>query len=742
MAKFFTSANDAFTKQEDRIYDKRKKNREDFLAYRKMKASMGEDVTAKELDGFRRSIAGGDAFFLRDLPSGAMMEKLADRNNTLALNTRSKEEAQVMEDRKKADDSWNSFLGYHSEVDVTDEKELTKLKKDWMAGFPDRPEMAESMWERRSKNIPEQHAQIRTQSVQDYLDGPLKNVDNVEVAQSIMDANSVAPWKKTLIKIEIQRKQDALTATAVADANKLVVGYSGEKLRHMDDAQIGSLASEIIAGSKYNLATNGEEYKTLHASIVASLKTRQSQANASKVEIDERAFSTHILSKDSEFAKTVAAKGYDDADVLQAYNMARETYDLPTADSAQDVEYMKWVEAAERAIGTQYQTEWDAEQVKIETKVEAALVAAKTRVDTLAGMPEFAEGGAGFATMTAVAQNYVMVKDAFGVASALKARFGEDKMTSGTVDDAREMLNFLVASGMVKTTVAFQAEQRAELTTNAIPPGTDLDVWYSSEEGEYEKQFADAIELAFTTGLKFGDSPEEVITKKQKLVEAMVMQLDLDLRKTLQSKGAFRGLTESEITTKHNEVTNRVLENVSKILAEPKNSTGRPSVIKHPTLELFGSSNNTYKALNGSDQFKDTNGEPLAVGKFYKYDQKTGSLTPVAQGAVRNLPPLTPNPNSQTGFNPSSRMRTAFARINNKTDMVFGFTPDPTIGVRPNGPFDTPADWLSSVVMQMAQAYRDQGTAISDRAFYDMIGAPGASSYGLASSNFSDDPNK
>lgn len=158
MAKFFTSANDAFTKQEDRIYDKRKKNREDFLAYRKMKASMGEDVTAKELDGFRRSLAGGDAFFLRDLPSGAMMKELADRNNVLALNTRGAEEAKVMEDRKKADESWNNFLGYHSNVDVTDAKELTKLKADWMAGFPDRQEMAESMWDRRSQNIPEQHA--------------------------------------------------------------------------------------------------------------------------------------------------------------------------------------------------------------------------------------------------------------------------------------------------------------------------------------------------------------------------------------------------------------------------------------------------------------------------------------------------------------------------------------------------------------------------------------------------------
>ena len=220
------------------------------------------------------------------------------------------------------------------------------------------------------------------------------------------------------------------------------------------------------------------------------------------------------------------------------------------------------------------------------------------------------------------------------------------------------------------------------------------------------------------------------------------MQLDLDLRKTLQSKGAFRGLTESEITTKHNEVTNRVLENVSKILADPKNSTGRPSTIRHPTLELFGSNNNTYKALNGSDQFKDTNGEPLAVGKFYKYDQKTGSLTPASQGAVRNLPPLTRNPNSPSGFNPSTRMRQAFANINSKTDMVFGFTPDPTIGIRPNGPFDIPQDWVSSVVMQMAQSYRDQGTAISDRAFYDMIGAPGATTYGLSSSDFSDDPNK
>jgi hypothetical protein len=87
-------------------------------------------------------------------------------------------------------------------------------------------------------------------------------------------------------------------------------------------------------------------------------------------------------------------------------------------------------------------------------------------------------------------------------------------------------------------------------------------------------------------------------------------------------------------------------------------------------------------------------------------------------------------------------MRMAFSGINNKTDMVYGFTPDPTIGIRPNGPFDTPADWLSSVVMQMAQAYRDQGTAISDRAFYELVGAPGASSYGLNASNFSDDPNK
>jgi len=736
MAKFFQAATDAFNKQEDRIYDKRKRNREDFLAYRKMKAEMGEDVTAEELDKYRRGLAGSDAFFLHDLPSGAMMSSLADRTNMRALNTRREEEAAEVKRQKDEQERWDSFLNFHLDKDVTNGKDKELMRQDWMKSFQDRPELGQSLWDRWSANILEQHSALKTQSAYDFASTTLKDVDDLGQANTIMGAHNLPTWKQNMVGTLIQQRQDSKTAEATAKANQLVVNYSGDKLRGLDDKGLEKIAAEIIAGAEYNMPVNSTEYKALLTAVKASLLERQKQSDYLFVEGNTKEFRTHILSSDSEFIKTVAAKGFDDESVLAAFNMARKRFflDEVTADSD---EFKFWIEAAERAIGNQYEADWNEEQSKLNAKAEAAVEAAKGQVDALAGMSLFEEGGAGYAVMSSLKQGFVLTQDAFQVANALQQRFGTEVVQKGSAEDAAIMKNWLLSNGYAMSEQAFQTKFMRENGTNHIPPGKNLDVYIGEQKEDWTPRLNAFVEEIFTGVAKdengqpllpFDATPDKIIGIKQQIINDVEEQLDADLEVAIESRGAFRGLSEAEIKSKHDGLKNTILKQLEEMLQDPKNKGPRPSTINSPAFILQGSTGNLYKAQNGAQSYKDTDGQALVVGEMYRWDADKGTFTKQSAAQLRPMPPLYSGP--QSNQRPSPTINNAgwmLGNMQSKNDAVLGFLPDPAIGVRPGGPFDTPRDWISSIIMQMGAQYRAQGQNISDRQLFILLGRPGSS---------------
>lgn len=734
MARFFQEAQKAYNDTEDRIYQKRKQNREDFLAYRKMKAEMGEEVTAEELNDFRQSLAGSDAFFLKSLPSGALMSEMADRTNQRAIATRLKEDQEQIGYLEKQNAAFDNFIGYNLDAgDITDQKTINKLKGDFIKGFPENPELGERLWDQNSGRLAEIFQSKQNDTALAYADNNLKNVTTVAEADSIMDAQGVAEWKKNAIRPIIQRRQNEETSTAVAKADSNVVNYDGSKLRFLPDDKIDAIAAEIIAGAEVPYKTTDEEYKKLHARLVASLKLRRDQADLSQADVDTRAFETAMNSKDNPFVQSVLARGYDEEDLLQTYNMQARLHNQPEAESVEDDTFKFWREAAERVQGINYQTEYDAEQVKAQTQAEAALKTAIDRIDAVANHPLMKEETSGrFAIEYLKAQGYVFVGEPVQIINSLVNQFGEDALTGKNTEKAQEMIAWLKGNGAVQTQQQYLIQEKAKHVTKKIPPGTRIEQYVVDGEAEYLKAINQKVEAMVTRILPFGATDEEIDNAHQKIRDWLTKQIDLDTNVALSSPGAFRG---DEIQQPLAELKTTVLKSLETTLKNPSSRTPRPPA---PPTTLFKlTPRGYYIAQGGSGSVIDANGNPVTPGLAYNYDQATGKLTPYAPNGstARQLPQLYTGATTGVFNTPVPTMQItqagyALANVQSLQDEVLGFTPNPNYTVRPGGPFDTPLDYVASIVLQMGEAYRAQGQQITDREIYIALGRPAGGQYG------------
>jgi len=734
MARFFQEAQKAYNDTEDRIYQKRKQNREDFLSYRKMKAEMGEEVTAEELNDFRQSLAGSDAFFLKSLPSGALMSEMADRTNQRAIATRLKEDQEQVGYLEKQNAAFDNFIGYNLDAgDITDQKVINKLRTDFIKGFPENQELGERLWEQNSGRLAELFTTKQQDTAMSFADSNLKNVNSVDEANNIMDAQGVADWKKKAIVQIIQRRENDVTSTAVAKADSNVVNYDGSKLRFLSDDRLQNIATEIIAGAEVPYSPTSQEYKELHARLVASLKLRREQADLSQADVDTRAFETAMNSKDNPFVQSVLARGYDDEDLLQTYNMQARLHNQPEAGSVDDKTFQFWKEAAERVQGITYQSEYDAEQLKAQGQAEAALKTAVDRIDAIANHPLMKEETSGrFAVEYLKAQGYVFVGEPVQIINSLVNQFGEDALTGKSPEKAQEMIAWLKGNGAVQTQQQYLLQEKAKHVTKKIPPGTRIEQYVIDGEVEYLKSIDQKVEAMLTKILPFGASDEEIDKAHQQLRDWLTKQIDLDTNIALSSPGAFRG---DEIQKPLAELKTKVLTSLENTLKSPKSRTPRPPA---PPTTLFKlTPKGYYIANNGSGGVIDANGNAVVPGLAYTYDQSTGKLTPYApnNATARQLPQLYTGTTSGV-FNtpvPTMQIRQVgqqLAMVQSLQDQVLGFSPNPSYTVRPGGPFDTPLDYVASIVLQMGEAYRMQGQQITDREVYIALGRPSGGQYG------------
>ena len=728
MARFSSAFFDAYNKQEDRIDKKRKENREAFLAYRKNKAELGEDVTAEELQLYRQSLAGSDAFFLKDLGPGKMLDDLAKRTNQRSLNTRREEEAKEVERKTNEIAMFDTWAGQNLNLDATDTE---TARASFMKNFIGQEAVGQRLWEQNESRLMESINTGRADAAQTYVTNRLQGVNDIAAAEAIMAADNLPTWKKSSITQIISNRQATALGTAKAKAEELVNQVEGATLIDADDTALADRAGVIIRSAQVKLDPSSQQYKDLHAAIVATLKNRQNTARKTDTKTREEAFSKNILGPNSQFIITFDAKGYDDQAVFDAYNYERDIAGLPRAESMTDPQFQQYVQAAANRESLQYETDYAADLQAANAKGDAVVERQKSVHDSLA--IHFTEGTIGFNTMAMIGANLIPTQPASVIISSLQENFG-DKLDAEGRDIAtmNEIVAFLKGSGLYASPSDVKQLSVDENQTMRIKPGTDLETFIDSEGEGFSEQVTNGLK-ALGFELDIGASVEDKQKALDRLLDQAEEQLELDLATILSSRGAFAEGPSGEVES----AIEAHKQKIQILLSQLSTDDIKPQRVPN---NKFGNEPNSgqYLAKPGSQDLMDVEGNPVVPGQIYIIEN--GDIKPLSGSSMStqlmSTYPITVG-RGRNNFNGGQAMLNLGAQIAQvgPGGSVYGFAPAQAQA----GYFNTPSNNIISIVKQMADAYRrsDPNLAgLTDRAFFNMLGQPGKSQYGVTPFDF------
>ena len=129
-----------------------------------MRVKNGDQVTAQDFQNYRMSLAGGDNFMLQSMGPGHMLEDMAKRTNEQSLLTRTKEDSDFAEARKKTYELFDTFVNDNLDADPT---KIAESKAKFMKLFNDNKELGEEIW-----------AQNEGRFVEAITNGRLKEAQN------------------------------------------------------------------------------------------------------------------------------------------------------------------------------------------------------------------------------------------------------------------------------------------------------------------------------------------------------------------------------------------------------------------------------------------------------------------------------------------------------------------------------------------------------------------------------------
>lgn len=728
MARFSSAFFDARNKEADRIDKKRKDNRESFLAYRKTKAELGEDVTAEELQLYRQSLAGSDAFFLRDLGPGEMLGDLAKRTNQRSLETRRAEDANEVERKSNEISMFDTWVGQNLNLDPTD---TASAKESFMQNFVGQEDIGERLWTQNEGRLMESIDTSRADSAQTYVTNRLEGVNDTAQAERIMAADNLPQWKKASITNIIGNRQSVDLGNAKARAEELVNQVEGSVLIDADEAALQDRAGVIIRSAQVKLDPSSQEYIDLHAAIVATLENRQATAITTDTKIREEKFSNSILSKDSQFVITYDAKGYDDEAVFDAYNYERDIAGLPRAKDMNDTEFQQYVQAAANRESIQYEADYGKAVETAVTAAQAAVEAAQTEHESLS--LNFDEGTVGYNVLASMSGKYVPTIPSTSIIARLEEAFpGKLDSTERDGNLSAQVFQFLVGSGIyASTSVTLQKEQEKRLSMK-IKPGTDLNTFATTEADGYKEKRDTAIET-MNARLDIGASPEELQKALDKIIALGKKQIELDAVVVKESRGAFAEGPSGEVDSYIETMKTEQLKELEKLSIDDLKPTGVPN------NKFTNQNNNVYRAKPGSNDIIDTEGNPVVPGQMYVIEN--GDVRPMASAQTASqltqLFPISVG-RGRGNFNGTNlqALGNQIAQLNDPSQSVYGFKPIP-YGTQ--GAFNTPSKYVISVVKQMAEAYRASDPSLSgmtDRQFFNLIGQPGKSNHGVTPFDF------
>ena len=728
MARFSSAFFEARNKEEDRIDQKRKDNREAFLAYRKNKAELGEDVTAEELQLYRQSLAGSDAFFLKDLGPGKMLDDLAKRTNQRSLNTRRAEEAKEVERKTNEIAMFDTWASQNLNLDATD---TASAKANFMKNFVGQESIGERLWTQNQDRLMESINTGRADSAQTYVTNRLQGVNDIAAAEAIMAADALPSWKKASITQIISNREASALSTAKAKAEELVNTIEGTSLIDADDAALADRAGVIIRSAQVKLDPSSQEYKDLQAAIIATLQNRQNTGRKTDTKIREEAFSKSILGQNSQFIITFDAKGYDDQAVFDAYNYERDIAGLPRAESMADPQFQQYVQAAANRESLQYETDYAADLQAANAKADAIVERQQSVHDSLA--IHFTEGTIGFNTMAMIGSNMIPTQPASVIISQLQENFGERLDAEGRdMATMNEIVDYLKGSGLYASPSDVKQLTVNENQTMRIKPGTDLQTFIDSEGEGFSEQMTNGLK-ALGFELDIGASEEE----KQKVLDRLLAQaqeqLELDLATIVSSRGAFAEGPSGEIDS----AVDRHKKKVQILISQLSTDDIKPQRVPD---NKFGNEPNSgqYLAKPGSQDLIDTEGNPVIPGQIYIIEN--GDIKPLSASSMSTqlmtTYPITVG-RGRNNFNGGQAIRNLGAEIAQvgPNGSVYGFKPAQAQA----GYFNTPSNNIISIVKQMADAYRRSDpnlASMTDRQFFNMLGQPGQSQYGVTPFDF------
>ena len=735
MARFSSAYFDAYNKQEDRIDKKRKDNRTAFMNYRKAKAELGEDVTAEDLQSYRQSLAGNDAFFLRDMGPGQMLGDLAKRTNERALETRRAEQANEVNRKDKELQIFDTFVSQNLDNDPSN---TVDAKSNFMKNFVGQEDLGERLWTQNSSRYGETIMSSRAEAADTYVDLRLKDIRTLADAENIMNADSLPSWKKESIKEIIKNRQSSDLTSATASAETLVNNYKGTDMLHLDDANLESEATSIITQAKVNLDSGSNEYKELHASIVARLKLRQSNAVTADTLSREQQFGKDALAAGSEFVVAFDALGYDDQKVLDAYNLMRRNNGLSEATSIEDPTFKKFISAAASREGIQYEADYQGALKAADTKGQTALVTAQAKMNSMAKTGFFEKDKLGFGVFTSLVSTHVPAFDPTQIMKRLEEEFGKDVINGAfTPTAAQEMKNFLISEGLLVSNAEFvEAIKEVNMEHMRIKPGSDIEVVVEEEVLDFKAKIEGAIKSS-NFKLQIGASEEEISEQLQKIKDTSMENMREDIRLMVNARGAFAEGPNGNIDA----MMKKYEAEINKQLNELEISSFKPQIVPDGALKIMGKGN--YQALAGSGTLKDNTGNALVPGNLYSVVD--GDIIPAdSNSAVLPAPTVNLGLAGQRASQDLIDMGADIANLtiaNGRNQAVAGIRPNPAYGIVKNGSFDSVREWQASIIKQMAEAYRKQGVQLrgrtmTDRGLFNLFNQNGVSLGGLSPSDF------
>ena len=494
MARISSAFQESFRKEEDRIDKKRKENREAFEKFREMRIKNGDQVTAQDFQDYRMSLAGGDNFMLQSMGPGHMLADMAKRTNEQSLLTRTKEDADFAESRKKTYELFDTFVQDNLNADPTD---MNGSKKKFMGLFNDNPELGEEIWNQNKGRFAEAINNGRVKAASEFVDLMLENVHTMDEANKIMAANGVPAWKQAAITKIMEQKQNKFGGDTQTKAIELANAFTPNNVRFFDQNEIDNAVLGILTQAKVSEEVIGtQKYDALKLALTATITSKVENAQAAQSDTDLRTFEK-TFSSDPMVLKVGETNGWTSKQLLDIYNSHRRRYKLKEANDVNDPDFKNMAHVLSIHNSSNYKEKWNAERDRITKIVDAQVEQIAKAIDSESA--GFNKSSSGYIAISGLITQGMMLHpqvDPSQVRAVIEQQFGADavngdKSDNDTIRSIRQSLSNMFIS---------KADFRKQLMEDSMEgvgyePGTS----YDKQSKIDLKEFGDGLKVFMRT---------------------------------------------------------------------------------------------------------------------------------------------------------------------------------------------------------------------------------------------------